>query len=640
MIAKGNQRSGGQNLATHLMNAFDNEIVDIAEVRGAIAQDLHGAFAEWHAHSKATQGREYLYSLSVSPDDRQGNLTREQYFDFLNRAEIKLGLSKQARAVVFHSKEGRLHCHAAYSRTDLEKLIFVPLSHDRQKLRAVVQEFARDHGLELPDGLKNDRGKDRHEDRTKEVNLKEKQQQERTGETKAERMAVITEAWRSSDNGIAFVQALKAQGFELACGDRKPVYMVVDRYGEIHGLRQQLEGIKKKQLDERLKDYPLTALPSAEVVQQTIRREREQAARARDERVAEQLREATQELETPPPVDRRRQLEEKQAERRAGLEQRRQALALTHIAEREALADLHAAQNTGVVSERIRRQPKGLTAFLTRITGIRFVIDQLQKQEDRGRIEAQRQESAALQRKHLREQQEIKRRARVLSLVETRERRSLQTTLNRQKIQGIGRERRAAELGTTVEAARAGTGPLSLPKEKIEASRAPTGPLTLPQQQKLKEIKETAREMTARPAAVEKEKEKQKGKGKLRGLFNRMADLFSGEGGKSGDGPKQKQPRKTSTPQRTQEPARTDIDQEALARYLKNLDEEQREMAPEKEPPIERTAELNRPAQPAQSTAAGIDQERLKDALNRAAADKDIEPDKDPDPGRDPGRER
>ena len=157
MIAKGNQRSGGQNLATHLMNAHDNERVDIADVSGAVAQDLHGAFAEWRTHSKATRCREYLYSLSINPDDRQGNLTREQYLDFIDRTEKKMGLSEQARAVVFHSKEGRLHCHAVYSRTDLEKLRFIQLSHDRQKLRSVVQEFARDHGLELPDGLKQDR---------------------------------------------------------------------------------------------------------------------------------------------------------------------------------------------------------------------------------------------------------------------------------------------------------------------------------------------------------------------------------------------------------------------------------------------------------------------------------------------------
>jgi hypothetical protein len=152
----------------------------------------------------------------------------------------------------------------------------------------------------------------------------------------------------------------------------------------------------------------------------------------------------------------------------------------------------------------------------------------------------------------LREQQEIKHQARALSLIETRERRSLQTTLNREKIQSIDRERRAIELVTTVP-----TAPIKI------------GPFTIPQQQKLEAIKETAREITARPAAVEKEKEKQEGKGKLRALFNRMTDLFAGEDGKAGEGPKQKQPRNARSKERIQEPLRPDIDQEALDRYLK-----------------------------------------------------------------------
>lgn len=66
MIPKGNQRGAGQNLATHLMNSYDNERVEIADMRGAVAQDLHGAFKEWFAQSKATRCREYLYSLSIN----------------------------------------------------------------------------------------------------------------------------------------------------------------------------------------------------------------------------------------------------------------------------------------------------------------------------------------------------------------------------------------------------------------------------------------------------------------------------------------------------------------------------------------------------------------------------------------------
>lgn len=157
MIPKASQRSGGQDLATHLLNALDNEYVEVAEVSGAIASDLHGAFAEWEAIAAGlTKCQKYLYSLSINPDQGQGELTREQYLDYVDRVEKKLGLEGQPRAVVFHIKEGREHCHVVWSRIDYrnEKAIHLPFDHDR--LMMVTREFARDHGLALPDGYGRD----------------------------------------------------------------------------------------------------------------------------------------------------------------------------------------------------------------------------------------------------------------------------------------------------------------------------------------------------------------------------------------------------------------------------------------------------------------------------------------------------
>lgn len=94
MIPKASQRGGGKDLATHLLNAFDNELVEVAEVSGAIAPDLHGAFAEWEAIAAGlTKCRNYLYSLSVNPDGGQGQLSRAQYMDYIDRVEKALGLS-------------------------------------------------------------------------------------------------------------------------------------------------------------------------------------------------------------------------------------------------------------------------------------------------------------------------------------------------------------------------------------------------------------------------------------------------------------------------------------------------------------------------------------------------------------------
>ena len=152
MIPKASQRGLGQDLATHLQNAYDNEYLEIAELRGAVASDLHGAFAEWEVCAHAMTGcRNYLYSLSVNPDPAQGQLTRAQYLDYVDRVEAKLNLSGQPRAIVFHIKEGREHCHVVWSRIDVEHSKAVHQAFDHQKLMMVTREFAREHGLALPD---------------------------------------------------------------------------------------------------------------------------------------------------------------------------------------------------------------------------------------------------------------------------------------------------------------------------------------------------------------------------------------------------------------------------------------------------------------------------------------------------------
>lgn len=98
MILKGNARGGGADLALHLMNAFDNERVEVGQVRGTVAEDLHGAFGEYEALAAGTRCRRPLYSLSINPS---APLSPERYFAAIDRIEKGLGLSGQPRAVVF-----------------------------------------------------------------------------------------------------------------------------------------------------------------------------------------------------------------------------------------------------------------------------------------------------------------------------------------------------------------------------------------------------------------------------------------------------------------------------------------------------------------------------------------------------------
>ena len=432
MIPKGNQRGGGQQLATHLLNAYDNDRVEVADVRGAIAQDLHGAFAEWYAEAKGTKCIKYLYSLSINPDHTQGPFNREHYYDFIRRTEDKLGLSDQPRAVVVHVKHGREHYHVVWSRIDTEKMIAVPLSHDHQKLRAVAQEYARDHNITLPSGMRNNRGKERYANRDKQENLGDKQREERTGVSKPQRQREIAEAWHGSDSGPAFIRALEEKCYYVARGD-DCAYAVVDLYGEVSNLARQIEGVKTKALKARLGDHEnLVDVATAQ-------------DRARQERQARLLKIREQAKPKETAQERREALQRTQAVRRENLEEKRLQLAAVHTGERKALAELQSARSAAVLQERAARQPTGVLAFLARITGFNALTAFRHAREDKQRIAEQRQQTAALIRRHRREMQDFRHQESELGSLDKRERRSLETALRREALRRLTRPDRTIQ---------------------------------------------------------------------------------------------------------------------------------------------------------------------------------------------------
>ena len=77
MILVGNQRGGATDLARHLMKD-ENDRVKVHEVRRYIADDLHGAFRESYAMSRATKCKQHSFSLSLNPpQDADGTIRRD-----------------------------------------------------------------------------------------------------------------------------------------------------------------------------------------------------------------------------------------------------------------------------------------------------------------------------------------------------------------------------------------------------------------------------------------------------------------------------------------------------------------------------------------------------------------------------------
>lgn len=377
MIPFSSQRGSGQDLATHLMNAYDNELAEVADLRGAIAGDLHGAFKEWQVQAEIlTRCQKYLYSMSINPDPAQGPLSRDQYMDYIRRTEEVLGLGNQPRAVVFHIKDGREHCHVVWSRIDADNQKAVHLAFDRDKLMRVTRGFARDHGLTLPAGYEKSRN-------AGQLSLYERAQLQQTGLSTDDHKRQVTEAWQQSDNARSFVQALSERGYMLATGNRP--YVLVDLYGNANTLPRLIDdkSVRTKDIREFLeKEFPAESLPSVEEAQKLVAFHRNLVEHSvREEDYADKLAE----------------LKDAQRERRHVLEQQREALKhrqhclrlaqqAKHRAERENLRRDHLALMRKVRLERYQSRPTGLAEFLGRVSGVNFLRHKLHHYQDAKRI--------------------------------------------------------------------------------------------------------------------------------------------------------------------------------------------------------------------------------------------------------------
>ncbi|MEQ8694477.1 MAG: relaxase/mobilization nuclease domain-containing protein [Gammaproteobacteria bacterium] len=427
MIPFSSQRGLGQDLATHLLNTHDNEHMELAHLRGAIAPDLHGAFAEWELQADAlTNCRNYLYSLSINPDPSQAPLSRAQYLDYAERVEAALGLAGQPRALVFHVKHEREHAHIVWSRIDAENGKAIHMPFDHEKLMQVTRQFAHDHSLELPDGyFKDDNGADK----TAQLSLYEKYQQDSTGLTKEQRMDLVTELWRGSDSAPAFVQALGQNGYMLATGKRP--YVLVDVYGDTQALPKLINDKRVRTKDVKAflaKDFPPESLPSVEDAKKLTADHRKsmeafETARAevrKDDEI--QLREAQRRKAVLEKIKRmkQRQLDEKR-KLEAALKQQRMKLKNRHLKD---------AKRTRLQREKV--VAKGLPAFLGRVTGMDKVMRQVRRFRDRARYErykkdsrtlsaAQGVEVANLRERHRMQLLDIRREVRSVDKVEKRE---------------------------------------------------------------------------------------------------------------------------------------------------------------------------------------------------------------------------
>lgn len=454
MIPFASQRGLGQDLATHLLNEHDNERVELMQVRGAIARDLHGAFEEWELQAEIlTKCKKHLYSLSINPDQKQEPLTRDQYLDYISRVEEKLGLDKQPRAIVVHEKYGRQHYHVVWSRIDADNGKAVHIAFDRDKLMMLTREFARDHGLELPSGYYN-------KEKGRQKSFHELEQQRRTGLTLDDHKEQVTEAWQHSDNAKAFVQALAERGYILSKGRRD--YLLVDFYGGHYSLPKLIndKAIKIKDVREFLgNDFPVDTLPELDEAKKLVAEHRKQIEQfSKNESFEDDLAE----LKSNQQVRGQKLAKGKEllGYRQGALKQEQQA---KHKIEQDQLSAAHLSEKRAIRLERYKNRPTGLAEFLGRISGVNFIRRKLHHYQDAQHLRSHRQKQAALKYRQRQDDKtlslrlslqtkELERKVKALNKVEKRELQSLHKDHKReQRIVTRGRHNEMPSLEQIVE---------------------------------------------------------------------------------------------------------------------------------------------------------------------------------------------
>lgn len=243
MILVGSQRGGASNLAAHLMNLKDNDHVTVQELRGFVAENLKGALTEASAISKGTKCKQFLFSLSLNPP-KDADQSIEDLIRAVDRAEEKLGLTGQPRALIIHEKNGRRHAHAVWSRIDPAQMKAINLPHFKTKLNELSKELFLENSWELPDGYKTNGWKN-----PLNFSLAEWQQAKRLDLDPREIKQVFQNAWAQSDEAKSFRNALEEHGYYLAKGDRRGV-VAVDLQGEVFSVARWAN-VKTKELNAR-----------------------------------------------------------------------------------------------------------------------------------------------------------------------------------------------------------------------------------------------------------------------------------------------------------------------------------------------------------------------------------------------------
>ena len=253
MWIKGRRRGGAKDLADHLRKTDENESVAIRDLEGFAFDGLTGknlekALRQMEAIGYGKGDKRNLFHTIISPaygetlNDAQKKFMVEYYAEYM-------GLKGHQYALVEHWKKGKQHFHLAFNIID-------PVTGKTHELKWTKnKEWRISRGLEEIFGLSTPTP------RGKSSQTWETQRGNRTGTDPSAMRKEVTAIFHASKTSAEFVSKLDKAGYALTRG-RRDQLVLVDRFGETHGLLRRIEGQKLNDLRQKFPGIEEMPLPS------------------------------------------------------------------------------------------------------------------------------------------------------------------------------------------------------------------------------------------------------------------------------------------------------------------------------------------------------------------------------------------
>ena len=249
--------SGGPALARYLTEG-KNERAEVLELRNLDAPSLKAAIYDMDGLARGSRCDAHALhvQLRAAPGE---HLSAEHWREAFDRTAEAFGMEQhQAAIVLHHQQDGTTHAHFVFNRVHPETLKAADLWQSKKKCMTLARDLERDWGLRQLDSRNHHPSRDYSREGQPET-----EQARRQGQNVHDIREHVRHLWAHSANGQEFADALEAEGYQLARGDKRD-YVVLDATGSPYSLGQRTTGAKARDVREKLQDLDRSQVPDIE----------------------------------------------------------------------------------------------------------------------------------------------------------------------------------------------------------------------------------------------------------------------------------------------------------------------------------------------------------------------------------------